>query len=219
MSGLLLLPMTPRLTAAGFPEGWAPLVFRKAGRATAYAWDAAEHAVRARAEASASGLVRRLPAGTSARGVLRWRWKAAAALAPHDERAKTGDDFVARVYVTFRYNPSVATLATRARYALAKALYGEYPPAAGIAYVWSSREPKGASWRNPFAPEVRMLVLRTGAADAGRWVEEARDLSADYRRLFRGNPPPVAGVALMTDTDQTGASAEAWYADMSLNPR
>lgn len=150
---------------------------------------------------------------------MRWRWKVAAPLAAHAERSRDGDDFAARVYVTFRYDPARADALTRAKYAIAKKLRGEYPPHGGLAYVWSSGEDVGASWPNPYTDRVQMVVVRTGAAQAGTWLTEERDILADYRAVFGEAPPELEGVALMSDTDQTGAEAKAWYADVSLKPK
>ena len=66
---------------------------------------------------------------------------------------------------------------------------------------------------------ARMVVLRSGADHAGRWVMERRDVLADYRRLFGIEPPRLVGVALMTDTDDTGERAEAWYDAVTLRSR
>jgi len=55
-------------------------------------------------------------------------------------------------------------------------------------------------------------VLRSGDAGAGVWYPERRNLEADYRAFFHRNPTGlVTAVALLTDTDQTKASATAWY--------
>lgn len=43
-----------------------------------------------------------------------------------------------------------------------------------------------------------------------------RDLYADYQRLFGGEPPRIVGVAVITDTDNTGESAVAYYGDIVL---
>jgi hypothetical protein len=37
---------------------------------------------------------------------------------------------------------------------------------------------------------------------------------ADYRAAFGEDPPPINGVAIMTDTDNTGESATAYYGDI-----
>jgi hypothetical protein len=42
-------------------------------------------------------------------------------------------------------------------------------------------------------------------------MTETRNIVDDYRRLFGGDPPRIAGVAVMTDTDDTGERAVAWY--------
>jgi hypothetical protein len=62
------------------------------------------------------------------------------------------------------------------------------------------------------------VVARSGAADAGRWVTERHDIYADYRRIVGGEPPRIVGVALMTDTDDTGERAVAYYGAIRLEP-
>jgi hypothetical protein len=71
---------------------------------------------------------------------------------------------------------------------------------------------------NAHTDRVRMIVVRSGTADAGRWVAETRNVLEDYRRAFGEEPPPVSGVAVMTDTDQTGGRATAWYGDIRFAP-
>ena len=41
---------------------------------------------------------------------------------------------------------------------------------------------------------------------------------ADYREAFGEEPPPVVGIAIMSDSDNTGEKATAWYGDILLNP-
>lgn len=61
-----------------------------------------------------------------------------------------------------------------------------------------------------------MIAVRSGDAEAGEWRTERRNIVEDYRRAFGKNPPAVMGIAMMTDTDNTGASAEAWYRQIIL---
>jgi len=67
--------------------------------------------------------------------------------------------------------------------------------------------------------KVRMIVLESGPERAGHWVEERRNVVEDYRAAFGSAPPPLSGVAIMTDTDDTGETATAWYGDLSLEPQ
>jgi hypothetical protein len=201
-------------------EGWQPLEFRRIERHTRYALvrDGDAVVLRAEADASASGLVHRLDGPAAARPLLSWRWKIADVVASGDPRRKDGDDYAARVYVTFRYDPSRLSAMERAKYAMAKQLDGEHPPHAGLTYVWDARLPPGTVLPNAHTDRVRMIVVRSGTAEAGRWVAETRNVLEDYRRAFGEEPPPVSGVAVMTDTDQTRGRATAWYGDIRFTP-
>lgn len=42
-------------------------------------------------------------------------------------------------------------------------------------------------------------------------------LIADYRALFGIDPPEANAIAIMTDSDDTGGSAEGWYGDIILS--
>ena len=57
-----------------------------------------------------------------------------------------------------------------------------------------------------------MIVLEKGKEQVGRWVEESVDVLADYRKAFGRDPPATAGLAVMSDTDNTGG-----YAVVSLD--
>ena len=84
-----------------------------------------------------------------------------------------------------------------------------------INYVWAGRLPKEESFPNPYTRNAMMVVVESGADKAGTWVTEQRDILADYRRLFGGEPRKLGAIAIMTDTDNTGGSATAWYGDIT----
>lgn len=216
---LVLLSSAPALGPAGLPAGWEPLDFPKIKARTSYEWSASSAAVHAVAAGSASGLIHRHQGPVAEAPVLRWRWKIAGTLPKGDERRKAGDDYAARVYITFKYEPARVGLATRLKYGAVKAWKGEHPPHNAIAYVWANKLTAGDSAPSPYTDRVMMVAVRSGGAAAGEWRSEERDVLADYRRLFGSEPPPYAGIALMTDADDTGGSAEAWYSDVTLSGR
>lgn len=148
--------------------------------------------------------------------VLRWRWKVANLLAASDLRRRDGDDYPARVYVMFDYDPARLPLATRLRLRLARWLYGRQVPAAALCYVWDTRAPPGTVVPNAYTDRVRMIVLRNADDGAGQWRAERRDVAADFRAAFGEAPPPVSGVAVATDTDDTGEQARAWFGDLAF---
>jgi hypothetical protein len=207
---------------AALPVGWSPLTFPRIDRHTRYSLvtdPVAGTVVRASADASASGLTRKLDAPAAERPLLRWSWKVEKAIDRSDVTRKEGDDYPARIYVSFRYTPDRLPLVERAKYAAARVLYGEYPPHAGLSYIWDAKAAVGTTVPNPFTDRVRMVVVERGTTNLGQWLTYERDIVADYRRAFGEEPPPIAGIALMTDADNTGESATAYYGDISLAPR
>lgn len=215
------LAVGPFSMAGGdLPEGWAPLEFPKIPSHTRYqpvqvdgAW-----VVEAHSEASASGLRRELAVDLREHPILRWRWKVGNVLERGDVTRKDGDDYPARIYITFRYEPERVGWWKKARYNAARVLSGELPIGA-INYIWASHAPVGTVVDNSFAPGfVKMIVVESGPEHLGSWREETRNVLEDYRRAFGEDPPLVNGIAIMTDTDNTGESAVAWYGDISFQP-
>lgn len=201
------------------PEGWKPLVFRKIKRHTRYRIeeDNGRFVVHAVSEKSASGLVFSYEGDAARLPVLRWKWKIGGTLEKGDARFKEGDDFAARIYVVFKYDSSRAGLGTKLKYELARKLEGRYPPDSSLNYVWANKLPKGAMIPNAFTGRAIMIAVESGDEKAGQWVEEKVDILADYRKAFNTDPPPIEGVAIMTDTDNTQGRAEAWYAEIGLS--
>lgn len=204
------------------PDGWAPLTFQQVERHTRYTLvrdDEAGVVVRAEANASASGLMHKLDLPVRDRPLLAWRWKTDNLIAKGDVTRKEGDDYPVRIYIAFRYSPERLGLAERVKYAAARFLYGEYPPHAGLNYIWETKAPEGTLVTNPFVDRVKMIVVESGPGRLRQWVSYERDIVADYRRAFGEDPPPISGVALMTDSDNTGESVVAYYGDIALRPR
>ena len=201
-------------------EAWQPLAFPKIERHTRYtrASEDGSPVLHAESECSASGLLYPLHAvDLEQTPLLRWRWRVEEGLAPGDERSKAGDDFAARVYVTFAFEPERASLLTRAARGLAGAVYGESMPGSSLTYVWSSREPVGARWPSAYTASAQMIAAASGAP-AG-WREAEVDLLQDYERSFSHPAPAPMFLALMTDTDNRCARARASYADFRFAPR
>ena len=62
-----------------------------------------------------------------------------------------------------------------------------------------------------------MIVVESGSGHLREWRTYERNIVDDYRRAFGAEPPPISGIAIMTDTDNTGESAKAWYGNISLH--
>ncbi|MDR3631872.1 MAG: DUF3047 domain-containing protein [Desulfocapsaceae bacterium] len=176
-------------------SGWVPKSF-KGQTAYRLVSDQGRWVVEANSHAAASGLIREIHFNPREYRYLRWSWKVAHTISGGDERSRSGDDYAARVYVVF---PGRFFWQTRA-----------------VNYIWANILPQGQSLPNPYSAGVMMVAVESGAARTGQWVAEERDMLADYRRLFGEDPGEAEAIAIMTDTDDTGTDATAWYGDIVI---
>ena len=151
-----------------------------------------------------------------ANSLLAWRWKISHVLDKADMTTKSGDDFSARVYVFFDVPMASLSFIERSRIRLARMLAGADVPTAALCYVWDNRQPVGHTQWSPYTDRVRMIVLQSGPANAGKWIPESRDLNADFRAAFGFDAPAVTGVAVGNDTDNTQERVSTWYGDVVL---
>jgi hypothetical protein len=202
-------------------EGWQPLTFPKIEQHTQYdvvALGDGGRALRAQARGSASGLIRTNTFDATRLPVLRWRWKTDSVYRKGNAERKSGDDYPIRVYVVFTYDPDRAGFAMRAKYALARKLYGEYPPHSSLNYIWANRLHDRRILPSPYTGRSQMVVLRAGTRHVGTWVEEEVNVVEDYRAAFGEDPPPEARLAVMSDADNTGEAAVAYIDFIELLP-
>ncbi|PLX96292.1 MAG: hypothetical protein C0621_02110 [Desulfuromonas sp.] len=161
--------------------------------------DEGNKVLRADSAAAAMGLIFEQEFDPKEWPILSWRWKIADTIPGGDARTKKGDDYAARIYVIFPH--------------------WFFPKTRSINYIWANRLPKKEMLPNAFTGNAMMLAVESGAERRGEWIVERRDIVADYRRLFGEDPPQAGAIAIMSDTDNTGASATAWYDDLQLESR
>jgi len=205
----------------GIPKGWKALTFNKIPNRTRYSiiQDGKNYVVKAISQNSASGILKEIGINPNDFPILTWRWKVGNMLKNSDATKKSGDDFSARIYVAFEYDPEKASFWEKAKYGAVKLAYGKYPPKGVLNYVWDSKLSTGTSWDNPYTDKAKMIVVESGIQEVGQWVSEERDILKDYRDLFHADPPKVSFIAIMTDTDNTGGAALAYYDDLILKKR
>ncbi|MBL7180717.1 MAG: DUF3047 domain-containing protein [Desulfobacterales bacterium] len=195
---------------------WKPLTFKKIKQHTSYnlVEDNGVTVVKATSNASASGLIRKIEIDPKLYPVLTWRWKVTKIYEKGDVTKKEGDDYPARIYITFKYEPGNLGFFEKLKYETAKTLYGEYPPIAALNYIWASKAPEGTIVPNPYTDRTMMIVVQSGTQKLNNWVEEARNVYEDYKKAFGEEPPHISGVAIMTDSDNTKESSVAFYGDI-----
>lgn len=202
---------------AGLPNGWKPLTFKKVLKQTTYELvkDGDQVVVKATSDASASGLTKEVAINPKEYPLVRWRWKVDNLLQRSDVSRKGGDDYPARLYITFAYDSEKVGLGRKLKYKAGRALFGDIPIGA-LNYIWETKTPVGTIVENAYTDFAQMIVVESGSQKVGIWVDEERNIYEDYKKAFGEEPPLINGVAIMSDTDDTKERAVAFYGDISF---
>jgi hypothetical protein len=200
---------------AVLPAGWKPLTFKKVPKQTTYALvkDGDTVVVKAVSQAGASGLTKEVKIDPREYPIVRWRWKVDNLLKTSDVGRKDGDDYPARLYITFEYDPDKVSFSRKVKYKAGKAIFGDIPIGA-LNYIWDTKAPVGEIVDNAYTDFAKMIVMQSGPAGLGTWIEQDRNVYEDYKKAFDEEPPLINGVAIMSDTDNTQESATAYFGDI-----
>ncbi len=167
--------------------------------------------VRVLAQASYGNLVHTLAAPAPLHH-LKWQWRMDQPNPGIDLTAKAGDDAAIKVCLSFDVSDERVPFVERQLLKLARSRSNLALPAATLCWVWAAHEAKGALIPNAFTRRVRYIVLRNTHDAVGAWVEESRDVAADFRRAFGDEVPDVPSVTAVIvggDADNTGATSVA----------
>jgi hypothetical protein len=197
------------------PDGWKPLTFKKIPKHTSYevVKDGGVTIVKAVSEASASGLIKPVMIDPKEFPIVQWRWKVENVLKNSDVSRKDGDDYSARLYITFEYDPDKVSLGKKLKFRAGRALFGDIPIAA-LNYIWETKTPVGTIVENAYTDFAKMVIVESGTQKVGMWIDEERNIYEDYKKAFGEEPPMINGVAIMSDTDNTKEQATAYYGDI-----
>jgi len=201
------------------PEGWKPISLAKVDTRTEYDLVRRDSVtvVRARSDGGAAGLATERRIDLTEHPILEWRWRVSGVVADGNARTKEGDDYAARIYVTFDYDG--LGVIDKVKLTALRALGYDEIPTRALNYIWANRVDRGTILPNPFTDWVQMVAVRSGSTRAGTWTTERRNVLRDYRKAFGGDPPPVNGVAIMTDTDNTNGEVTAYYGNIQFRSR
>jgi hypothetical protein len=184
-----------QLPAEGVPAGWMLKEFSGHSSIELTRADARVVA-RLRSEHASFALYRDVVVELREFPYLSWTWKVTKLPPGGDVRDAARDDQAAQVYVIFPRWPSPRTASDV------------------LGYVWDSRAPVGTQLTSPRAGNVRIVVVESGAARLKEWRAYERNVAADYVALFGRQPPRIGKVAVMVDSDDTRAEAEALFGDL-----
>jgi hypothetical protein len=146
-------------------------------------------------EASASGLFRTIDIDLSSTPYLNWSWKVENIYSENDELSRSGDDYPVRIFVVV--SGGIFFWNTRA-----------------VNYVWSSNQAVGSRWESAVTRNAMMLAVNSGDAELGQWRYGKRNIREDFKNFFDIDITEINAIAIMSDSDNTGQSARAYYGDI-----
>jgi len=177
-------------------------------------------ALRVEADSSYGNLVHPLhQAMTSAH--LSWQWRVEDLNPLVDLRVREGDDIAMKVCVMWDMPIENVPFLERQVLRLARSHAHEELPAATVCYVWDAHLPPGTQLASAFTGRLRYIVLRSDGDALHRWTAERRDIAADFMALFGHEAkalPPLSGIAVGADTDNTHGHSLGHAADLQLQP-
>ena len=222
LAAAIVAPFSGAPPGTALPAGWFPVSLPYGAHSEVrIVADDGGNVLRVRSKRSFGSVAHRTSVDPVATPTLSWRWKVDRVVQGAQLERKSEEDFAARLYVSFDYPEEKLPFSTRAKLAIARSFY-DFVPSAALCYVWDNRHAPGTAAWSPHFDHVRVVVLESGNARAGQWIDERRDIEADFRAAFRdwkGPLPRVNGIIVGNDTDQTGEEATAWFGDLHLAAR
>jgi hypothetical protein len=196
------------------PPAWGPWSLNRFKSPSRYflVEDAGTTVLKGSARDSASGLIHALDVDPRERPLLSWRWKVTD-LAPSEA---SPDDSPARIVVSFAGDVQKLPFSDRLFYDQFRLFTGQQLPYGALMYVWGSRTSPGGIVANGYTSRIKIIAVENGREKLGKWIEETRNVEADYRRLFGEEPGKVVSVGIMTEADVSDRALEAFYGDLEF---
>jgi len=198
------------------PPNWSVLRLSSRKPLTAYrlAIDEGVVVLHASANASVAGMVHATGIDLGVTPVVKWRWKVSSAIEGANNRIGAKEDAPARLVFAFDGDRAKLSLADQALSFVARRIAQRELPYATLMYIFSDCAAVGTIIPTPYTRRVQMIVVAGSRDGIGAWQVHARNVRDDYRRAFGEEPGKLTDVGVMTDTDNTGGSVEAWYGDI-----
>lgn len=203
------LPLRPA-HASGlqrFDGGWRALTFRRIP-ATQYRPNGARLDILA--EQSSSMIYRAVAPAAQGATTARWGWSVAQGVPPTDLSRRGGDDRNIALYFVFMDAASAGRLAPDT--SLTRLMANR--SARLLIYVWGGNHAPGSLIPSPYTRGRGVSVIRR-AAGTGSHTEVA-DLQADHARAFGSGYEALVGLAVSSDSDDTGTVVQATLQDLTL---
>jgi hypothetical protein len=129
--------------------------------------------------------------------ILEWTWKMVTLPKGGNSCVKATDDQAGQVFVMWPRFP-------------------EQVRSQIIGYVWDSTQPVGTTCKSEKTGMVTYIVVRSGAAEAGKWLTERRNVAQDYKKIYGDNPDNPGVVSISIDSNDTNSYSESFMGAISF---
>jgi hypothetical protein len=173
-------------------------------------------AIKATAKSSASGIEAKLNVDLTTKPLIAFSWYAESLVEGADNTDKAAEDSPLRIVLSFEGDKDTLTGKEQRFHERAKLLTGRELPFATLMYIWENQKPVNSVITNPHTSTIKKIVIASGSEELKKWIAFKRNIAEDYLLAFGKPPGRLTGIALMSDTDNTGTDVTAYYADLSL---
>ena len=182
-----------KTAARQIPSGWELKVNTGQPDITLADQDGQDTALHFRSSRASYALERAVDIDPSQLPYLSWRWKVSQLPKGGDFRHSSTDDQAAQVMVAFTDRKI-------------------------ITYIWDSTAPQGTMESASSIPLVHIfaIVCRSGGNEVNQWLQENRNVAADYQKAFGKSAPHVKGLRLQINSQHTGSSAESYFGEVEF---
>jgi Protein of unknown function (DUF3047) len=122
---------------------------------------------------------------------LEWSWKVTVLPKGGDSCRKATDDQAGQIFVVWPRFPE----AVRSRI---------------IGYVWDTTQPVEKMCKSEKTGTVTYVVVRSGAAELGKWITERRNVVEDFKKAYGEAPDDPSAVSFAIDSNDTNSTAESF---------
>ncbi len=187
---LVIADFSQGVDAKGIPQGWQ--LKEKSGKADfSVVKDGDLSALQLRSADTSFSIQKEVKVDLKQYPVLSWKWKVTKLPKGGDFRKTKTDDQAAQLFLAFTKTKS-------------------------IVYIWDTTAPEGLM-SEAIAPPlmtIKLVVVRSGPAELGKWITETRNIYEDYKKFYGEEPPLVKGMRLQINSQHTETSAESYFADV-----
>jgi hypothetical protein len=151
--------------------------------------------------------------------IISWRWKVAQGIPAAHTGEQAKEDAPVRVIVAFAGDTSKLAFKDRFAASAAQTISGQPLPYATLMYLWGSKVALDSITTSTRSARIKMLAVAIDDQGIGKWLSYKRNLVEDFKRAFGEDPGNVTSIEILTDTDNTGADALAYYGDISVSAK